>query len=235
MKLTHIAIGGIVLLLIGAGFLLVDSANDKKLSQLQQEKKDLADQILKMRQPQPPAAAPVAVDIPAESIPEPVVATTAPAPVKKATGPAPIAEAAAPKFPVGGEPGGSDIPLGNPTRDMKLAADEKALLDAQIQIDRENAPAPPTLNPLQLKIKSLPAIAKIKTYNPQLGFVELDAGKNRQLEKGLKFNIRRDAMLIGKIVISDTVEEALCIADVDPRTVPVGVVLQKGDEIVQYE
>ena len=55
------------------------------------------------------------------------------------------------------------------------------------------------VNPLQTRIKNLPAMAKIKNYNSELAFVELDACRNRNLEKGMILSIRRDAMLVGKV------------------------------------
>ena len=68
----------------------------------------------------------------------------------------------------------------------------------------------------------------------KLGFVELDAGKNRQLEKGMVFHVRRDAVLVAQITIGETVEDTVSIADVDPKSIPVGVVLKQGDEVVLY-
>ena len=220
MKITHIATGGILLLLVAAGFLMLDSANDKKFAQLQDKQNQLLEQIAKMKQPAP---------------------APAPAPAMEEVAPAPTTVAAVSKD-VPAAPKGVDatkqpaadptLDLPNPTNDLKLAAAEQEILDAQMKQVDANLGVANNYNALQVKIKNLAVVARIKNYDEKHGFVELDAGKNRQLETGMVFDIRRDAVLVGKVTIGETVEEAVSIADVDLKSVPLGVVLKKGDEIV---
>jgi len=225
MKITQLAIGGILILLVTAGYLMMDSANDKKFSQLQDRQNQLLEQISKMKQPPAAAvAAPAAAEVPPASTEVAVAA-------KDSTAKHP--PAATPKGP-GPKSASTDVILPNPATDLKLAEDEKKILETGIkQLDARNLPTG-ELNPLQVKIMNLPVVAKIKSFNEKLGFVELDAGKNRKLEKGMIFDVRREAVLVGKVVISDTIEEASSIADVDPKSVPVGVILKQGDELVLF-
>ena len=72
---------------------------------------------------------------------------------------------------------------------------ESATLDAQIEkIQEEEAAA---LTPMQSKITSFPAIARVTDYVADLGFVAIDAGTNRQIAPGQTYHIRRDKYLIG--------------------------------------
>lgn len=222
MKITQIATGAIFLLLLVAGYLMMDSANDKKFA-LMQDKLNKLTELAEKKPAPPPAPTPASVEVPDA----PTDVAVPPKPVK------PAVVKAAPT-PAPAEAPGTEIALPDPAADLKLAPGERALLvEVAEKINQDSRPK--SYTPLQVKIKSLPAIAKVKSFNADYGFVELDAGKNRNLETGMSFDIRRDAMIVGKVRIGDTVEDALCIADVDPKSVPVGVVLQAGDEIIQMD
>lgn len=221
MKITQIATGAIFLLLLVAGYLMLDSANDKKFAIMQDKLNKLTE--LAEKKPAPtPAPAPEAVEVP--PAPTDVVAPATPKVTKTTPG----------EGPAPNEVIGTEIPLPDPSADLKLAPGERALLtDAAQKINDELRPK--NYNPLQVKIKSLPSIAKVKSFNADYGFVELDAGKNKNLETGMHFDIRRGAMIVGKVTIGDTIEDGSSIADVDPKSVPIGVVLQAGDEIIQMD
>lgn len=221
MKITQIATGAIFLLLLVAGYLMLDTANDKKFAIMQDKLNKLTE--LAEKKPAPtPAPAPEVVEVP--PAPTDVVASGTPT----ATNSTP-AETPAPT-----EATGTEIALPDPAADLKLAPGERALLtDAAEKINSELQPK--NYNPLQVKIKGLPSIAKVKSFNADYGFVELDAGKNKNLETGMAFAIRRDAMIVGRVKIGDTIEDGSSIADVEPKSVPIGVVLQPGDEIIQFD
>jgi hypothetical protein len=245
MKITHIAIAGIVILLVAAGYLMMDSANDKKFAAQQDKLNQMMEAINKLKAPAPapaPEAAPAAPAAEPAMVAAPVPSTVAAAPKPKLgpaptlpVNPAPAPGTAVPAVaPAPGTPGAGNVTLPNPAAALTVAAQEKQLLDEQIAQLKDQT-APPTYTPLQLQIKNLPAIAKIKSYNSELAFVEMDAGKNRNIEKGMTFDIRRDSMLVGKVTVSDTVEDSSSIADVDVKTIPTGVQIQAGDELVKYK
>ena len=226
MKITQIATIGILLLVVAAGYLMMDSAMDKKYAAQQDKLNAMMDAINKLNKPAPvapPAEAPVAAPAPT---PAPAAVTAAPtaAPAPKLGTPPATPNTQVPAAP----------PLPDPASPLTIAAQEKELLDAQLAQLKEQT-TPPQYNPLQAKIKNLPAMAKIKTYNSELGFIEMDAGKNRNIEKGTTFHIRRDAMLVGRVRVTDSIEEASCIADVEPKSVPEGCEIHAGDELVKYD
>ena len=216
MKITQIATGAIFLLLLVAGYLMLDSANDKKFAIMQDKLNQLAE--LAQKKPTPaPAPRPDVVEVP--PAPTDVIAPDKPATPK-------VAKSATNEAP------DTEISLPDPAADLKLAPGERALLnDAAQKINDELHPK--NYNTLQVKIKSLPSIAKIKSFNADYGFVELDAGKNKNLETGMPFAIRRDAMIVGRVKIGETIEDGSSIADVN--SVVLGVVLQAGDEIIQMD
>ncbi len=241
MKITHIALAGIVLLLVAAGYLMMDSAMDKKYAAQQDRLNQMMEVINKLKAPAPaPEAPPATAAVEPSMMVAPVPATVAGVPKQK-LGPAPMLPVnATPGSPVPavapapGTPGAGNVTLPNPASALSVAAQEKQLLDEQIALLKDQT-APPTYTKVQLKIKSLPAMAKIKSYNSELAFVEMDAGKNRNIEAGMTFDIRRDSMLVGKVKVSDTVEDSSSIADVDVKSIPTGVQIQAGDELVKYE
>ena len=91
--------------------------------------------------------------------------------------------------------------------------------------------APLPLTPLQRRVKDSPSLGKVKEVVADQGFVTLDAGTKQGVQKGLKFDLRRDSAVVGRISISD-VEETEAVADLDPKSVPAGVTVKAGDEVI---
>lgn len=118
----------------------------------------------------------------------------------------------------------------------------KAQLEAQAaeaatlndKVDEIQGVATQPLTEMQRKIGSMPAIAKVLEVVKEGGFVILNAGRNRRLETGAEFYIRRGHYIIGKLTIGSTVEEAQCVADVDPASVPAGYHVEAGDDVIQF-
>jgi hypothetical protein len=92
------------------------------------------------------------------------------------------------------------------------------------------APMPPT--PRQRLIAAAPKLAEVKQFAKDYGFVEITAGSGSRVEKGMGFAIRRGNAIIGRIKVTD-VENASAVADVDSRSVPPGVIIETGDEVIQ--
>ncbi len=93
--------------------------------------------------------------------------------------------------------------------------------------------APPPLSALQQKVLAMPAIAKVKEFHKNEGFAIIDAGAAKQITAGMKFDLRRQHFLVGRITVSDSIEDAEAVADVDPQSIPEGLVPQPGDEVIQ--
>ncbi|MBE7496697.1 MAG: hypothetical protein HS117_17280 [Verrucomicrobiaceae bacterium] len=93
-----------------------------------------------------------------------------------------------------------------------------------------STPAP--LTPLQKQVLGMPALAKVTVAEPKLGFVEIDAGRNKNLVKGQKYDVRRGNGLVGRVVISETIEQQAALADIDPGVTIPGVTIEAGDELI---
>ena len=87
------------------------------------------------------------------------------------------------------------------------------------------------LTPAQRLVKSAPSIAKVKEFVADQGFVVLSSGSKQGIKAGTKFDIRRDASVVGRIAIT-SVDETESVADIDVRSVPTGVTVRPGDEII---
>lgn len=91
--------------------------------------------------------------------------------------------------------------------------------------------APGELTPLQKRVKEAPSLGKIQDYVAEHGFVTFQVVSDSGLKPGMQFDLRRDSSVVGRIKI-DIIEGTDVIANVDPKSVPAGVTVQKGDEII---
>lgn len=240
MKATQFIFGGIILLLCAAMFLILKSEMDEKHELMM-------DELARSRQ-QPAAVAPAPAPAPTPSLP---VAPAPQAPSEIAAPAAALQPPAAMKSPL---PAGQNDPAATagtepaaaPAEVKAIVAEEERLLaEARkaameklsakgIHIS-EKIPGDEAYTPLQAQIAKKPAIARIEDARAEAsaqGFVMLDRGSLVNLEPKLKFSVRRGTMIIGELVISDTVQEKNCVADVT-WVVP-GIVLKPGDEVIDY-
>lgn len=93
-----------------------------------------------------------------------------------------------------------------------------------------NAAAP--LTSLQKQLLGMPAVAKILDVQKDQGFAVIDAGKNKQLQPGMKFDVRRKDSLVGRVIIGDSVDAAESVVDIDLSASLPGVSIEAGDELV---
>lgn len=98
------------------------------------------------------------------------------------------------------------------------------------------ASAPPLaaapLTAMQKQLRGLPAMAKITTVEKDQGFAVIDAGKNKDLQAGMKFDVRRKDGLVGRVIISDSIDAAEAVVDIDLSASLPGVSIEVGDELV---
>ena len=90
------------------------------------------------------------------------------------------------------------------------------------------------LTPLQKKIREAPAIAKVVAVKEALGFVVIDAGSAKGIEKGSRFNIRRDKFIVAEVEIEEVVDSSNSIGNIDIDKKPPGINIREGDEIIGY-
>lgn len=92
------------------------------------------------------------------------------------------------------------------------------------------APLPPT--PRQRQVMSAPAIARVTEVQVESGFVVISAGSGRKIEKGMPFAIRRGDAIVARVKVT-LVEEGNAVADIVRESIPVGVSVQQGDDVIQ--
>lgn len=90
-----------------------------------------------------------------------------------------------------------------------------------------------TLTPAQKLVMAAPAVARVKTIVKDQGFVILDAGSKKGISKGQQLEVRRENGILGKLRVSDTIEENEAVADLDISSVPPGVSIEPGDDVIQ--
>lgn len=104
----------------------------------------------------------------------------------------------------------------------------KTILEAEAKGINTN-----TLTPLQKQVQDAKPVAKVKTVVKEQGFVIIDAGSKGGIIKGTAFDIRRGNAVLAKIRVTDTIEESESVADLDLASIPTGITIEPGDEIIQ--
>lgn len=97
------------------------------------------------------------------------------------------------------------------------------------------AVAPPPAAPLtalQKQLIGMPAMAKVLEAHNDQGFAVISAGKNKNLERGMKFDVRRGDGLVGRVVVGETVEADTAVVDIDGSVKVPGVQIEAGDELI---
>lgn len=94
------------------------------------------------------------------------------------------------------------------------------------------AAAPAPLTALQKQLLGMPAVAKVIEIHPEQGFGVISAGRNKQLTKGMKFDVRRGEGLVGRVIVGETIEEAESVVDIDISAALPGVRIEAGDELI---
>jgi hypothetical protein len=92
------------------------------------------------------------------------------------------------------------------------------------------APAPVT--PQQRMVINAPAIANVKEVHGEAGFVIITAGTSKKVEVGMKFSLRRLDSVVGRIKITE-IDNGEAVGDLEPHSVPTGVTLEIGDDVIQ--
>ena len=212
MRLTHIALGLTLILLGVTGYLAWEGQQEARGARQQLEF------IKSQQQAQVDAGAGPATPLMRPPQPGQVAATPTPAPTQPPAvvntppsglvrQPPALANTLSPA-----PPGSASLPPASPV----LAV-----------------PAPPPLTALQKQIIAMPTIAKVKQFEKDAGFVIIGAGKNQRVSTGTMFDLRRENAVVGRITIGDTIEDEESVGDLDPKSVPAGVVVQVGDEVIQ--
>lgn len=178
----------------------------------------------------------------------PGVETPAPAPAPAAsTKPAPEVSSAPPSTaaPSASSSSSTSRPAGSPTSapppaaakaadapPASLAAPEAARPASTLAINEPPPPvAAPSLTPAQRLVKGAPSIGKVKEFLPDQGFVVLSVGTKQGINQGSVFDLRREASIVGRIKVTSADEEE-AVADLDYKSVPGGITIKPGDEIV---
>lgn len=214
MRLTHFALALTIILLCITSYLAWQGQEEIKGLKREHEfeKKQLqADQAAS---PSPASMIPLPSAPETKGITPPQPGTIAASPV-----PAP-APAPSPAGAEDGLPGAISLPGGGLTI-------PKAVADAEAQGIRTN-----TLTPIQQQVQAASALGKIKTVVREQGFVVLDIGTKAGLKPGQKLEIRRNQSILARVTVTGTIEENEAVADLDFASIPTGVTLEPGDEII---
>ena len=247
MKLQHIALACLCTLLAAGVYLTIKSDMDAQLEEQKAYNKQLIEKmssIEKRIEEQPAASAPAAPAAVPSAVPTVTNVPEAPTP------PAAPRKEINPDSPPGAtvrsgtainsaDPGAAppelssaemeererDI-LNNSTPEAERAALETAGTP-------EAAPSGRRLTKTQQLVLAQPAVARISENKEDTGFVIIDRGTRAKLVKGDAFAVRRGTAIIGRVVIGDTIEDDMAVADI--KSVVTGMQLEVGDEIIKFD
>ena len=89
-----------------------------------------------------------------------------------------------------------------------------------------------TLTPLQKQVLAAPALARVKTVVREQGFIIIDAGLAQGMAKGQKYEVRRANAVLARVTLTDSIEPNEAVADLDFSSIPTGVTVEPGDELI---
>ncbi len=222
MRLTHFAFALTMLLLGVTGYLAWEGQQAKKGAYKELEFWKSQQQAREAAQPSESSMVPLPA-APAVSISPPAVAAAPVAPFRPSAAPdspappmvdLPGTEAATTMAGTGGLPGG-----GLTVPKTVVAAEAKGI-------------STNTLTAAQKNVLGAKPVAKVKTVVKEQGFVIINAGSAQGMAKGQKYEIRRDSAVLARVTV-DTVEETEAVADLNLASIPAGVVIEPGDEVIE--
>ncbi|MFM7605434.1 MAG: hypothetical protein ACKO8Z_09575 [Prosthecobacter sp.] len=88
------------------------------------------------------------------------------------------------------------------------------------------------LTALQKQVLGMPTLAVVTQVERNQGFVVVNAGKNKKWIKGQKFDVRRRDGVVGRVTISEVIEETESVADIDSSVSLPGARIEAGDELI---
>ena len=248
MKLQHIALACLCTLLAAGVYLTIKSDMDAQLEEQKAYNRKLIEQMSsiekRIEDQSAPAAAPAAApaiaavvptvtDVPEASIP--------PAAPRKEINPdsPPGATVRSGTAINSADPGAAPPELSSAEMEERERdilnnstpeAERTALETAGVP---DAAPSGRRLTKTQQLVLAQPAIARISENKDDTGFVVIDRGTRAKLVKGDAFAVRRGTAIIGRVVIGDTIEDDMAVADI--KSVVTGMQLEVGDEIIKFD
>ncbi len=113
------------------------------------------------------------------------------------------------------------------------AAEQEMLVERVEKKQQEELVKEASLTADQRKIRDAQAIGTVTEVQDQAGFAVITAGKKLNVEPGIRFAIRRDTFIVGKVQVS-TSEETYSIVDIVPGSVQPGQPIKPGDSVIAY-
>ena len=93
-------------------------------------------------------------------------------------------------------------------------------------------PAAAPLTDLQKQAIGMPMFAKVIEAHNEQGFAVINVGRDKQLASGMKFDVRRGNGLVGRVIVSETIEAVEAVVDIDTAAALPGVRIEAGDELI---
>ena len=78
----------------------------------------------------------------------------------------------------------------------------------------------------------MPMFAKVIEAHNEQGFAVINVGRDKQLASGMKFDVRRGNGLVGRVIVSETIEAVEAVVDIDTAAALPGVRIEAGDELI---
>lgn len=124
------------------------------------------------------------------------------------------------------------LEIARKTAEIEAQKEEKKLLVERVEnkeiVSEEN------LTEVQRKIRDAASIGEISAVQDELGFAVITAGTKAGIEPGIQFAIRRDVVIVGKVMV-DSVEDAnSSIVNIVQGSVQPGQKIQPGDTVIAF-
>ena len=120
--------------------------------------------------------------------------------------------------------------------DRRVEESEREQLSRTIEdkLRNEEEELAATMSPLQKKIRDAVPIGQVTEVNAELGLAIVNAGSSSGMQPEKRFNVRRDAFIVGEVVIQSVADERNSIANIDSSKSSPGLTIRPGDELIGY-
>ena len=123
-------------------------------------------------------------------------------------------------------------PVAPPVASASAPADVAPLGSGLMPGTPSPAPAAAPLTAQQKQVLGMIAVAQITEVRRDEGFAVINAGQNKNLQKGTKFDVRRKESVVGRVILTDAIEANEAVVDIDPAYSLRGVQIEVGDELI---
>lgn len=125
--------------------------------------------------------------------------------------------------------------------EMELQKKSKELADQELEkqliverVEKREVIREENLTDVQRKIRDAASIGEVTNVRGDLGFAVINAGKSKGIEPQMQFAIRRDVVIVGKVLVDSVQDANSAIVNIVQGSVQPGQEIKAGDTVIAF-